>query len=78
MPIKAEVASNVFTDFVYGTIGEDNACALQVDIPKDFNLKQIAGTRILYVLSDGKWLCNMSADAKFLPSGCNKIDPPQE
>ena len=78
LPIKAEVASNVFTDFVYGTIGEDNACALQVDIPKDFNLKQIAGTRILYVLSDGKWLCNMSADAKFLPSGCNKIDPPQE
>ena len=78
LPIKAEVESNVFKDFVYGTIGEDKACALQVDIPKDFNLKQIAGTRILYVLSDGKWLCNMSADAKFLPSGCNKIDPSQE
>lgn len=73
LPIKAEVESNVFKDFVYGTIGEDKACALQVDIPKDFKLKQIAGTRILYVLSDGKWLCNMSADAKFLPTGCTKF-----
>ena len=78
LPIKVEIESNVFKDFVYGTIGEDNACALQVDIPKDFNLKQIAGTRILYVLSDGKWLCNMSADAKFLPSGCTKIDVTEE
>ena len=78
LPIKAEIESNVFTDFVYGTIGENNDCALQVDIPKDFNLKQIAGTRILYVLSNGKWVCNMSADAKFLPSGCNKIEPTEE
>ena len=78
LPIKSEIESNVFKDFVYGTIGEDNSCALQVDIPKDFNLKQIAGTRILYVLSDGKWECNMSADAKYLPSGCNKIDVTEE
>lgn len=78
LPIKSEIESNVFTDFVYGTIGEDNSCALQVDIPKDFNLKQIAGTRILYVLSNGKWICNMSADAKYLPSGCNKIDVTEE
>ena len=78
LPIKAEIESNVFKDFVYGTIGEDNSCALQVDIPKDFNLKQVAGTRILYVLSDGKWVCNMSADKKYLPSGCNKIDVTEE
>ena len=78
LPIKSEIESNVFKDFVYGTIGEDNSCALQVDIPEDFNLKQIAGTRILYVLSDGKWVCNMSADAKYLPSGCNKIDATEE
>ncbi len=78
LPIKAEIESNVFKDFVYGTIGENNDCALQVDIPKDFKLKQIAGTRILYVLSNGKWDCNMSADSKFLPSGCNKIEPTEE
>ena len=78
LPIKAEIESNVFKDFVYGTIGEDNACALQVDIPKDFNLKQIAGSRILYVLRDGKWVCNMSAEPKFLPIGCNKIDATEE
>ena len=76
LPIKVEVESNVFTDFVYGTIA--NNCALQVDIPKDYKLKQIAGTRILYVLSNRKWTCNMSADAKFLPSGCNKIDATEE
>ncbi len=78
LPIKSEIESDVFKDFVYGTIGEDNACALQVDIPKDFKLKQIASTRILYVLRDSKWVCNMSADAKFLPTGCNKIDAPEE
>ncbi len=78
LPIKSEIESDVFKDFVYGTIGEENSCALQVDIPKDFKLKQIAGTRILYVLSDGKWECNMSADAKHLPSGCNKIDVTEE
>ena len=74
LPINVEITSDIFKTFVYGTIGGENACALQVDIAKDFNLKQIAGTRIIFVLIDGKWGCNMSADAKFLPAGCTQFE----
>lgn len=78
LPVKAEVESDVFTDFSYGTIGEQRNCYFQIDIPNDYPLKQIAGTSIIYVFSENTWHCGMNAEAKFIPAGCDKTEITKE
>jgi hypothetical protein len=78
LPVKAEVVSDVFTDFSYGTIGEERHCYFQMDIPNDYQLKQIAGTSIIYVFSENTWHCGMNAEAKYIPSGCDKTEISKE
>jgi hypothetical protein len=73
LPLEVEITSNVVEDYTYGTMEDSPECAIQIDLPKDYKLKAIAGTRVLFVLQDGKWLCGMSAAAKYRPENCDEI-----
>lgn len=74
LPLKADVNSDVFKNYTYGTMESEQECAVQADMPKDLKHKAIAGTRVLFVLRDGKWLCGMSAAEKFRPKLCDEIE----
>ncbi len=75
LALKAKINSNIFVDYTYGTMESEAECAVQADLPKDLKHKAIAGTRVLFVLRDGKWLCGMSAAEKYRPKVCDEIDP---
>lgn len=75
LALKSEINSNLFVDYTYGTMESEAECAVQADLPKDLKHKAVAGTRVLFVLRDGKWLCGMSAAQKYRPEVCDEIDP---
>lgn len=72
--LKASFPADVVQEIRYGTIG-DHECAVVANVPKDYRLKAIAGTQILFRLRDGEWLCGMSAADKYRPKSCTKIEP---
>jgi len=72
--LKADVISDLFKDYAYGYMENDQGCIVQTDLPKDLKHKAIAGTRVLFVLLDGEWLCGMSAQEKYRPKDCDEID----
>jgi GYF domain 2 len=74
LELKAKVNSQLFPDFNYGTTGNEQECQVFADLPKDLKHKAIAGTRVLFVLKDGKWLCGMSAKEKYRPKVCDEIE----
>jgi len=73
LELQGVIESELFTDYTYGTMESDQECAVQADLPKDLKHKAIAGTRVLFVLRDGKWLCGMSATEKYRPKVCDEI-----
>ena len=73
LELKAEVNSQLFPDFNYGTTDNEQECQVFADLPKDLKHKAIAGTRVLFVLRNEKWLCGMSATEKYRPKVCDEI-----
>ena len=73
LELKTQISSNLFEDFSYGPSDDQGVCEVYVDLPKDIKHKAIAGTRVLFELRDGKWLCGMSAKEKYRPKVCDEI-----
>jgi type IV pilus assembly protein PilA len=60
-------------NFFYGAQENTGHCYLSIELPADYEIKELASTELMFVYDDFEaWRCGMNAAKEFVPSECEK------